>query len=621
MFAAQLLSWAMKTPIFIIILLMVATRAYAQGTHDTLDDPFLKLEDLDGAESEDWTITYEELSDLAENKIDINSAKEDDLLRLPFLSGQQVMDIQEYLYRYGAIRSAAELMMIPSIDYNTRQMLVRCIYFGDNSSRKRFPSVDSIIRKGRNEIMATAHIPLYEREGDKNGYLGYQYKHWIRYQFTYGKWIKAGIMASQDAGEPFFAGKNKWGYDYVSPYFLMRDCGKLKALALGRYRLRFGMGIVSYRKIDATLNNDDNSISTILKTGYHRTISEMSRRRNASQTIAGGNVRYHNNGFHLGATGYYTTFDKMLRPDTSRLYKRYSPQGRQFWNIGIDYGYTSRRLTIRGETATGDCGAIATINSASLMLGNRLSVMAIHRFYSYKYYSLLSSSFSEGSSVQNESGICVGMNWAVLRRLSLSSYVDYAYFPWPRYLITGTSRTFDMQHTATWTKGSWDITARYRLKTWNRDNSETHSLDRVTQHRARLAITNSNKLWLSRTQCDISLYNQNGTSKGYMISQQAGIRTKTLQLYASVAYFNTDDYNSRVYAYERSTLYTLSFPMLHGNGLRATASIRADIGKNLMIIAKAGTTHYFDRDVVGSGLQAINSNTITDIDIQLRWRL
>ena len=110
----------MKTPIFIIILLMVATRAYAQGTHDTLDDPFLKLEDLDGAESEDWTITYEELSDLAENKIDINSAKEDDLLRLPFLSGQQVMDIQEYLYRYGAIRSAAELMMIPSIDYNTQ---------------------------------------------------------------------------------------------------------------------------------------------------------------------------------------------------------------------------------------------------------------------------------------------------------------------------------------------------------------------------------------------------------------------------------------------------------------------------------------------------------------------
>ncbi len=675
MFAAQLLSWAMKTPIFIIILLMVATRAYAQGTHDTLDDPFLKLEDLDGAESEDWTITYEELSDLAENKIDINNASEDDLLRLPFLSGQQVMDIQEYLYRYGAIRSAAELMMIPSIDYNTRQMLVRCIYFGDNSSRKRFPSVDSIIRKGRNEIMATAHIPLYEREGDKNGYLGYQYKHWIRYQFTYGKWIKAGIMASQDAGEPFFAGKNKWGYDYVSPYFLMRDCGRLKALALGRYRLRFGMGIVmnssfslgkqasisslgrssqgifahssrqeynymqgvaatveairhldltgfvSYRKIDATLNNDDNSISTILKTGYHRTISEMSRRRNASQTIAGGNVRYHNNGFHLGATGYYTTFNKMLRPDTSRLYKRYSPQGRQFWNIGIDYGYTSRRLTIRGETATGDCGAIATINSASLMLGNRLSVMAIQRFYSYKYYSLMSSSFCEGSSVQNESGICVGMNWAVLRRLSLSSYVDYAYFPWPRYLITGTSRTFDMQHTATWTKGSWDITARYRLKTWNRDNSETHSLDRVTQHRARLAITNSNKLWLSRTQCDVSLYKQNGTSKGYMISQQAGIRTKTLQLYASVAYFNTDDYNSRVYAYERSTLYTLSFPMLHGNGLRAMASIRADIGKNLMIIAKAGTTHYFDRDVVGSGLQAINSNTITDIDIQLRWRL
>lgn len=151
----------MKTSIFIIIFLMFTSQVSAQQTHDTLDDPFLRLEDLDGAESEDWTISYEELSELAENKIDINTAKEDDLLRLPFLSGQQVMDIQEYLYRYGAIRSAAELMMIPSIDYNTRQMLVRCIYFGENRIQKRFPSIDSIMRKGRNEIMATAHIPLY----------------------------------------------------------------------------------------------------------------------------------------------------------------------------------------------------------------------------------------------------------------------------------------------------------------------------------------------------------------------------------------------------------------------------------------------------------------------------
>ena len=26
-------------------------------------------------------------------------------------------------------------------------------------------------------------VPLYEREGDRNGYLGYKYKHWFRYSF------------------------------------------------------------------------------------------------------------------------------------------------------------------------------------------------------------------------------------------------------------------------------------------------------------------------------------------------------------------------------------------------------------------------------------------------------
>ena len=149
---------------------------------------------------------------------------------------------------------------------------------------------------------------------------------------------------SQDAGEPFFAGKNKWGYDYASPYMLIKDLGKVKTLAIGRYKARFGMGLVmnnsfsmgkqaslasigrvsrglyahasrqegnymqgigatvetihnldvtgflSYRKIDATINSDDNSISTILKTGYHRSATEMLRRRNASQAIMGGNI-------------------------------------------------------------------------------------------------------------------------------------------------------------------------------------------------------------------------------------------------------------------------------------------------------------------------------------------
>lgn len=105
-----------------------------------------------------------------------------------------------------------------------------------------------------------------------------------------------------------------------------------------------------------------------------------------------------------------------------------------------------------------------------------------------------------------------------------------------------------------------------------------------------------------------------------MIGQQAGIKLSKWKIYANAAYFNTENYDARVYAYERSTLYTLSFPMLYGHGIRGSLVCRADISSSLMIIGKIGTTHYFDRDKIGSGLQEIDSSTVTDIDLQLRWK-
>jgi hypothetical protein len=91
-----------------------------------------------------------------------------------------------------------------------------------------------------------------------------------------------------------------------------------------------------------------------------------------------------------------------------QLYKRFAPEGDAFWNVSIDYGYISHRWTIGGETATGDCGAVATLNAASYLVSDHFSLTAVQRFYSARYYSLFSNSFAEGSSVQDENGVYVG---------------------------------------------------------------------------------------------------------------------------------------------------------------------------------------------------------------------
>ena len=40
-----------------------------------------------------------------------------------------------------------------------------------------------------------------------------------------------------------------------------------------------------------------------------------------------------------------------------------------------------------------------------------------------------------------------------------------------------------------------------------------------------------------------------------------------------------------------------------------------------MLTGKIGMTKYFDRQVIGSGLQRINGSSITDLEVQLRVKL
>lgn len=90
----------------------------------------------------------------------------------------------------------------------------------------------------------TGHIPFYQRQGDQKGYLGYPYAHSFRYSFRYGDYVQAGLLGAQDAGEPFFAYGNRLGYDHYSFYLLLRKMGRLKTLAVGRYKVNFGQGLI-----------------------------------------------------------------------------------------------------------------------------------------------------------------------------------------------------------------------------------------------------------------------------------------------------------------------------------------------------------------------------------------
>lgn len=621
-----------------------------------------------------WEQTYELLCELEQHPLNINHATREQLEELPFLSAQQVEGIMAYLWRYGRMESLGELTMIRELDYPQRRLLTYFIYVDEQETendRQQAPSLKNIAQYGHHELMATGRLPFYDRKGDINGYLGPKYRHWLRYQFTYNEQVKAGVVGAQDAGEPFFANRNRWGYDYYSVYAQLRNIGRVESLVVGHYRVSMGMGLVmnnsfslgklailqnlgrsaytlrahssrsvgsllgaattvdvgsglklttfaSYSPVDATLNQDGTA-ATILDTDYHRTETEMGKKHNLHLLKTGGSLRYHGRGLRLGVNILYTHLDRTLHPNTSPLYRRHYPQGSDFLNLSLDYGYATPRWSLCGETATDRKGHLATINSVSLRLSEMMSLMVLQRFYSYAYTSLDAQSFSDGGKVQNESGIYLGWTWQPSQTLRLNAYTDYAYFAWARYQVSQSSYSWDNLLQATWQKQNWTLNGRYRVRLRQKDSEDKKTLENQLEHRGRLGIDYAGGHGLTgRLQMDGCRVQE---AWGVMISGSLSWTRQWLRLSGGAGYFHTGSYDSRLYLYENSPLYTYSMAQFYGEGIRYWLMARAGIGKRLILTVKMGVTDYFDRNVIGSSYQQVDGSSLTDLDLQVRWKI
>ena len=662
----------MKEMMLFLLLLLTVPVAAQSDWHEALRE-WLTAEDVEESYGEEL---LEQLEERAQTPINLNQTCREELEELPFLTAQQVEELTEYLDHYKPMRSLSELQMVKGLDYHTRRLLQCFVVAGEERKSSVWPKAADLLKYGQHRMTATGKIPFYERQGDRNGYLGYKYRHDLRYQYTFGNRIKAGITAAQDAGEPFFTNKNSMGYDQYNYYVQLRDFGRLEELNLGHYRVQMGMGLVmntsfhlgklttlqtmgrglhtlsahssrsasnhlqgiaatvrlakqwrvmafaSYQAIDATLN-DDGTARTLLYSGYHRTPTEIEKKHNTYETDLGASIGWHQGTLHINANAVYTRYDRSLQPMQNALYHTYSAQGNSFLNMSLDYGWNNHRWAFSGETALNKKGAVALIHTVNCRVTDQLSLMLLHRYYDKRYTAQHANSFREGSSIQNEHGIYLGATWQPLRSWFVQGYVDYAHFSWPRYQVSASSDAFDALLSARYSRKRWTWNMRYRMHIRQHDNDTKKLIVNQTSHRLRIAVdwTATSTLTL-RTQGDGVVVSEQGTnSRGIMIGQQARWQQRWLKVAGTVAWFHSDDYDSRLYQYEPSTQYDFSFPAYYGHGIRYSLMMQADIGKHLALATKLGVTNYFDRSVIGTGLQQIDQSSMADLLIQLNVKL
>ena len=85
-------------------------------------------------------------------------------------------------------------------------------------------------------------------------------------------------------------------------------------------------------------------------------------------------------------------------------------------------------------------------------------------------------------------------------------------------------------------------------------------------------------------------------------------------------YFETDGYDSRLYAYENDVLYAVSLPAYSGKGFRTYAIARYGINRNLDLWVRYARTQLSNVNTIGSGTDQINAPHRSEVKAQIRYQ-
>jgi len=512
-------------------------------------------------------------------------------------------------------------------------------------------------------------------------YEGNRFRYYTRYRYEVSDRLSLGLTAEKDPGEAFFKGSNQRGFDFYSAHLSLQTNHTVEQFMVGDFSVRAGQGLVlwqgystgksvdvlglaktgqgirpytsvsensffrgaasslrfgkhkiilfaSQRKADGNIETDENGktyFTSLQTSGYHRTASENEDENAVKTRDAGAVFTFNFPNLKIGINGAYQDFDKpFIR--SSQLYNQYRFSGTENYSGSIDYLFTKGKYQFFGEAAISKSKGIAYTQGAIARLNDQLSFSALYRHFDKNYHALWASAFSEGSTVSNESGLYVGTRVLPVKYLTLSAYVDFYRSPWTNYSTIGPSKGWDILAQAD-VRISQKFSFYLRYKNEEKDQKNKSDLlyinlpERTQKIRTHFDIRISEQL-KSRTRLEYAHFEDATKENGYMVFQDLQYSPLNFPLNLSLrgAWFNTDSYNSRIYAYENDLLFTFAVPAYYDKGFRTYLNLKYQIAEQLELWCKIANTHWTNKETISSGYNEIEGSDKTELKIQLRLK-
>ncbi len=397
--------------------------------------------------------------------------------------------------------------------------------------------------------------------------------------------------------------------------------GRIESTAFASFR-KLGGNFVS-----DTANNED-FISSFLTSGYHRTSNENEDRNNLTQTTFGGNIIYRGNRWQVGVNGIYYNFSLPIQK-RNEPYNLYAISGKQWYNFSVDYSYTYKNLHFFGEAAADKNLNKAFVNGLLLSVDSRVDISIVQRTIHKGYQSINGNAFTENTYPTNETGFYAGVTIRPAIGWRVDAYGDVYKFPWLKYLVDAPSHGKDYLAQVTYTPNRQvEIYTRFRNETKQSNQSDnttvTNFLATIPKQSWRTQIVyRINPAIALRNRIELLWYNNNG------INKESGFLTffdfiykpmlKSISGVLRLQYFETDGYDSRIYAFENDVLYSYTIPAFSDKGFRYYLTLNYDLTKKISFWLRWAQTIYKNRSTVGSGLDEIQGNRRSELKLQARW--
>jgi len=351
----------------------------------------------------------------------------------------------------------------------------------------------------------------------------------------------------------------------------------------------------SGRDLNASTAESD-SFTSLYNYSVHFDSLSLAKRGTLTNSLWAGSLSYRSDYFQTGLCFSSYTFDRNYKPLKSASYTNNNlSAGEKYSHY---YKLCFKQLDAWGETALASNGSFALIHGFNYDFGDDTEVCLQYNYYAQSYLTFMSNAFSYHSYPANEEGW-----YSCLKNRSLDGFL----FLYSIHICQNISDRYFLSKSGAYLKSTFSaeymlsegvkLGFMYRFKKEDvevaPDDRTSHLFAQRERNTMRFNLaTKISEMWSLRWRYEYCRLSGTAEEEGMLAFAEAVCKKRRLVAAVRLSFFDCD-YDTRIYAYERSLPNIFSMPYFYGKGNRQYLYLKYKFPRFhcMMKLAHSSTVH------------------------------